>query len=46
MKWRAPCQEGDQRKLERDVEKDCQACGLNRQDAMDSDRWRKLIRDD
>ena len=28
------------------VEKDCQARILNREDAMDHDRWRKLIRDD
>ena len=24
----------------------CQACKLNRLDAMDHNRWRKLIRDD
>jgi len=28
------------------VEKDCQARGLNREDAMDRNRWRKQIRDD
>ena len=28
------------------VEKDCQACKLNREDAMDRNRWRKQIRDD
>jgi len=28
------------------VEKDCQACGLNREDAMDRNRWRIEIRDD
>jgi len=28
------------------VQKDCQACKLNREDAMDRSRWRKLIRDD
>jgi len=27
------------------VEKDCQACKLNREDAMDDNRWRKQIRD-
>jgi len=27
------------------VEKDCQACGLNRQDATDRIRWKKQIRD-
>ena len=25
------------------VEKDCRACGLNREDAMDRSRWRKQI---
>jgi len=28
------------------VEKDCQAYKLNREDAMDRNRWRKQIRDD
>jgi len=28
------------------VEKDCQAHKLNREDAMDRNRWRKQIRDD
>jgi len=28
------------------VVKDCQARGLNREDAMDRSRWRKQIRDD
>jgi len=28
------------------VQKDCQACKLNREDAMDRDRWRKKIWDD
>ena len=28
------------------VEKDCQACKLNRKDAMDRIRWMKQIRDD
>ena len=28
------------------VEKDYQACGLNREDAMDRSRWMKQIRDD
>jgi len=27
------------------VEKDCQACKLNKEDAMDHSRWRKLIKD-
>jgi len=28
------------------VEKDCQVCKLNREDAMYYNRWRKQIRDD
>jgi len=28
------------------VEKDCQMRKLNREDAMDHNRWRKQIRDD
>jgi len=28
------------------VHKDCQARELNREDAMNRNRWRKLIRDD
>ena len=28
------------------VEKDCQACKLNREDAMDRGRWKKQIRDE
>jgi len=28
------------------VEKDCQVCGLNREDYMDHNRWMKQIRDD
>jgi len=28
------------------VDKDCQVHGLNREAALDRDRWRKLIRDD
>jgi len=31
---------------ERLWKKDCQACILNREDAVDCNRWRKLIRDD
>ena len=27
------------------VQKDCQACKLNKEDAMDRSRWRKLIKD-
>jgi len=40
-----PGQEVDQRKLGREiVEKDCQARGLQREDAMDCSRWMKQIR--
>ena len=47
MKWRVPGQEVDQRKIGREiVEKDCQARGLNREDAMDRIGWMKQIRDD
>jgi len=28
------------------VEKDCQICELNREDAIDCNRWRKQIRGD
>ena len=28
------------------VQKDCQACKLNREDAMDRSKWRKQIKDD
>jgi len=31
--------------LKKVVEKDCQAHKLNRQDAMDCNKWRKQIRD-
>jgi len=27
------------------VETDCQACKLNKEDAVDCSRWRKLIKD-
>jgi len=27
------------------VQKDCEACKLNREDAMDHSRWRKVIKD-
>jgi len=40
-------QEVDQRKLEQKLwQKNCQAHKLNREDAMDHNRWRKQIRDD
>jgi len=47
MRWRAPDEEVDQRGCgERLCEKDCQACNLNREDAMDHSRWKKLRVDD
>jgi len=36
---------GRQKKTWEIVEKNCQACKLNREDAMDHNRWRKQIRD-
>ena len=46
MRWRAPDQEVDQRGHENKevVQKDCQARNLNKEDAMDSGRWKKLIK--
>jgi len=43
-----PDQEVDQKTWTMDivVQKDCQACKLNREDAVDHSRWRKEIRDD
>ena len=46
MNWRVPDQELDQRKLGETMQKDCQACNLNREDAMDCNRWTKQVRDD
>jgi len=43
--WRVPDQEVDQRGLGEVVQRDCQACKLNREDAMDRSRWKKLIKD-
>ena len=38
---------GRPKKTGREIaEKDCQACKLNKEDAMDHKRWRKQIRDD
>jgi len=45
MKWRVPGQEKTKENLRDIVEKDCQARGLNREDAMDRIRWMKEIRD-
>ena len=45
MKWRVPDQEVDERRGQRWCKKDCQAHKLNRDDAMDHSRWRKLTKD-
>jgi len=43
--WRAPDQEVDQKgRGERLHKKDCQACNLNREDAMDRSRWKKMTK--
>jgi len=41
-----PDQEVDQRGLGERLCKKCQACTLNREDAVDRRRWRKQIKDD
>jgi len=46
MKQRIPEQGGRLKRTWREVvEKDCQAPKLNKEDAMDRSRWRKLIKD-
>jgi len=44
MRWRAPGQEVDQRTWKEVVQKDFLARSLNREDAMDRGRWKKLIK--
>jgi len=45
MRWRAADQEVDQRGHgKRLCKKDCQARNLNKEDAMDRGRWKKLIK--
>ena len=45
MKQRIPEQGGRLKRTRREVvEKDCQARKLNKEDAMDRSRWRKLIK--
>ena len=44
MKWRVPDQEVYQRGLGKRLCKDCQARNLNREDATDRSRWRKLLK--
>jgi len=46
MKWRVPDQDVDKKDLERGVHKDYQAREMNREDAMDHSRLRKLIEDE
>jgi len=46
MKWRVPDQVVTIEVLERGCAKDCKACILNREDAMDCSRWMKQIKDD
>jgi len=45
MKWRVPHQELDKKGCGEVVQKDCQAHKLNREDAMDHSKQRKLIKD-
>jgi len=45
MKWRVPDKEVDQRGLGERLCKVCQACKLDRENAMDHSKWRKLITD-
>ena len=48
MRWRAPDAKPRGRPPKRTwrevVQKDCQARNLNREDAMDHGRWKKLIK--
>jgi len=47
MKWRVASPRGRPKKTWREiVEKDCQVCKLNREDATDRIRWMKQIRED
>jgi len=45
MKCRVTDNEVDQRTWREVVEKDCQARKLNKENATDCSRWRKLIKD-
>jgi len=44
MKWRVPDRDRPKKTWREVVQKDCQARKLNREDAMDRSRWRKLIK--
>jgi len=45
MRWRAPDQEVEPKRTWKEVvQKDCQARNLNREDAMDPGRWKKLVK--
>jgi len=45
MKQRPQTQREEQRSWTEVVEKDCQARKLNKEDAIDRSKWRKLIKD-
>ena len=44
MRLRAPDQQVDQRGHGKRLQKDCQARNLNKEDAMDRGRWKKLMK--
>jgi len=44
--WRVSGQKVDQKTWREIVEKDCQECKFNREDAMNHNRWKKQIWDD
>jgi len=46
MKWQGPRPRGRPKRTLREVVKeDCQALKLNKEDAVDRCRWRKMIKD-
>ena len=44
MRWRAPDQEVDHKGYGERLCKDCQARNVNKEDAVDRGRWKKLIK--
>jgi len=49
VRWKCGIKVKDSRprkNLTENVQKDCQACKLNRKDAMNRNRWTKQIKDD
>jgi len=46
MKWRVPHTGRPKSTWIEAVQKDCKACKLNREDATDCSKWRKLMKDD